>query len=290
MADIFSPSRLGGTSRAVALASACLSILLVLYLMFFADLYRRPDATESQVAQTLEGRPPLDIHIEMMSLDPIRQTVEARLNFPQRRADAAQAGEARVRLSDGGFVRELRLPADRAAGATSVEFGLDGSISAYPFDVYRTDALIAAFAGEGAQETPLAVQLTVWERLPAWEARVVSRPARPGEVGLPISIEARRPPAHVVFALIVYAVMAVIAACGLAIGVLVACGVRKIEAAFAGSLAGMLFAAPMLRNAMPGAPPLGVAADAYVFLWVQVALMVGLVLFVCAWARRGSPP
>ncbi|MGA2637672.1 DUF4436 family protein [Methylocella sp.] len=41
---------------------------------------------------------------------------------------------------------------------------------------------------------------------------------------------------------------------------------------------------------MPGAPPLGVRADAFVFLWVQLAVILGLTLFVATWARRGSGP
>jgi hypothetical protein len=49
----------------------------------------------------------------------------------------------------------------------------------------------------------------------------------------------------------------------------------------------MVFSVPALRAVLPGAPPLGVRADAFVFLWVQMAVILGLSLFVAAWVRRG---
>jgi hypothetical protein len=47
----------------------------------------------------------------------------------------------------------------------------------------------------------------------------------------------------------------------------------------------MIFALPSMRNIMPGAPPLGVHADSIVFLWAEVAVVIGLVLVISAWAR-----
>ena len=67
-------------------------------------------------------------------------------------------------------------------------------------------------------------------------------------------------------------------------------GARKVEATLLGALGAMVFAVPALRNVLPGAPPLGVRADAFVFLWVQLAVILGLTLFVATWARRGSGP
>lgn len=295
MADVAGPPRMRAERRRVAVMAACFVALLGLYLTFFAELYRRPEATESTVAQAQGERRGAEVYVEMTSVDPIRQAIEARLDVSTRRGawpgyPAPPGRDLTVRESDRAYTLDVRLPAGAAAASAPAQFVAEGWVSAYPFDVYRGEAVIAAWESERMEAGPLPIRLTVWERLSGWEARVTARPARSGETGLPIAIEARRPLAHVVFALVLYAVMAVIAVCGVAVGVLAVCGARKIEAAFSGALAGMLFAVPMLRNAMPGAPPLGVAADAYVFLWVQVALMIGLALFVFAWARRGSPP
>ena len=43
------------------------------------------------------------------------------------------------------------------------------------------------------------------------------------------------------------------------------------ETTLIGSLAAIAFALPVLRNALPGSPPLGVEADMWVFLWAELA-------------------
>jgi hypothetical protein len=41
-----------------------------------------------------------------------------------------------------------------------------------------------------------------------------------------------------------------------------------------------------LRGIMPGAPPLGIHADALILVWVQLAVILGLTLFVITWVSR----
>jgi Domain of unknown function (DUF4436) len=48
----------------------------------------------------------------------------------------------------------------------------------------------------------------------------------------------------------------------------------------------MIFSIPALRGLMPGAPPLGVHADLLVLVWVQLAVILGLSLFVITWVSR----
>ena len=62
---------------------------------------------------------------------------------------------------------------------------------------------------------------------------------------------------------------------------------RRAEATLIGALAAVAFALPVLRNALPGAPPLGVRADMFVFLWTELAAVIGLGLVCFSWARAG---
>ena len=50
--------------------------------------------------------------------------------------------------------------------------------------------------------------------------------------------------------------------------------------------AALLFALPLLRNYLPNAPPVGASIDIYVYLWVIVAAVTGLVMLVVAWIRQ----
>lgn len=84
--------------------------------------------------------------------------------------------------------------------------------------------------------------------------------------------------------------MLVMMVCALTISSLVFLGVRRIEVTLIGALGAMIFALPALRNALPGAPPLGVRADILIFFWAELGAVIALCLFISAWARQGSRP
>jgi hypothetical protein len=52
----------------------------------------------------------------------------------------------------------------------------------------------------------------------------------------------------------------------------------------------MAFALPVLRNALPDSPPLGVEADIWVFLWAELVVVLALALLVFKWAKAGPFP
>jgi len=62
-------------------------------------------------------------------------------------------------------------------------------------------------------------------------------------------------------------------------------GRRRPEATLVGALAALVFVVPTLRNMMPLAPPLGVRADIAVFLWAELAAVIGVALLVWRWVR-----
>jgi hypothetical protein len=82
----------------------------------------------------------------------------------------------------------------------------------------------------------------------------------------------------------------VLACCALAVGILTFADVRRPEPTLIGALAAMAFALPVLRNALPGSPPLGVEADIWVFLWAELAVVLALALLVFRWAKAGPRP
>jgi hypothetical protein len=84
--------------------------------------------------------------------------------------------------------------------------------------------------------------------------------------------------------------MIVLAVCALTTSTLVFVGIRRIEVTLVGVLGAIVFALPAMRNALPGAPPLGVRADVLVFFWAELAAVIAFSLFIAAWARRGAQP
>jgi Domain of unknown function (DUF4436) len=112
--------------------------------------------------------------------------------------------------------------------------------------------------------------------------------SNPGEVRL--TLEIRRSGAFALFAFASYGAMVVLGSCALAIGLVTFVDPCRAEATLIGALAAVAFALPVLRNALPGGHPLGVRADMFVFLWTELAAVIGLGLVSFSWARAGPRP
>ncbi len=122
-----------------------------------------------------------------------------------------------------------------------------------------------------------------------YNLHTTSRPgADPNDVQLAIAIS--RGGAIVLLALCGYAVMLVLGFCAVVMGVLTFINVRPPETGLIGSLAAFAFALPVLRGLLPGSPPLGVAADMWVFLWAEMVNVLALALVVFKWAHAGPRP
>ncbi len=79
--------------------------------------------------------------------------------------------------------------------------------------------------------------------------------------------------------------MIVLGICAIIVAVLTFIEAHPPETSLIGSLAAIAFALPVLRNTLPGSPPLGVLADMWVFLWAELATVLALALVVFKWTR-----
>jgi hypothetical protein len=187
-------------------------------------------------------------------------------------------------------VEELAVEANARPPTASFDIDLNGgSVADYPFDSYRADLrvqLVEDASPDIAEARPLEAKVTVWEGVLGFHLRSAEHSGSvPGEVKL--SIEIRRGGALILFAVGAYSAMVVLGCCALAIGLITFVDVRRAEATLIGAIAAIAFAMPVLRNALPGAPPLGVRADVYVFLWSELAAVIGLARVTLDWARTG---
>lgn len=236
----------------------------------------------------------LDIYVEILNVDPVDEDMHLRIHVTPSRALRGERSntpdrDLTIRIGDGGAVQELSSRANESIAPATAEVSLEGSrIALYPLERFRAALRIAAQEGfhpaaSNGSARLLPVQITVWEGIAGWTVHTSEEPSSgTGEVRLRFSI--RRTGALVFLALALYGMMMLIAAAALTIGGLVFLRVRKLEATLAGFLSGMLFALPAMRYALPGSPPLGVIADLLVFLWTELAVALGLLLFVLTWA------
>jgi hypothetical protein len=253
-----------------------------------------PPPTEQTFERTA-GAPvgTLQVYLEILSFDPVRDALEARLDFatsstPLGSRFAGLAGKDMVvEIADGESDREILLRHGEPMASVSATISIGGgSIDAYPFDHYGATLSIAGYDGtdpDSAQPVPLHV--VVWDRLANWDIEMVpaEKPLMPA--GIDLKIDVRRPDQIRFFAVTLYTAMGLMGCMGISIGVLLSLGVRRMDTTLAAVLSAMVFALPSMRNILPGAPPLGVRADSIVFLWAEVAVVIGLALVVSAWAR-----
>jgi hypothetical protein len=280
-----------GLRGRVGLLIGLLLATAILYVSLLAVLYRDKPNVEL-VFEVPGSEPPLDLTLNVVSLDPIREAINVRIEIAKpsesrswRTLQPADVRDFVLHIDDRYLTFQMAV---EGSGAKNVlEIALNGSISAYPLDRYTGHLSISA--SKKGSEARQPIRLTVWPLAANWNVEI-SRFDRAPEVpaGIDLNVQVSRPPSFVVMAIAFYAAMALLGLIGLIIGTLVFLGVRPVEAALTGALGAMIFSIPALRGIMPGAPPLGIHADALILVWVQLAVTLGLALFVSAWVSQGS--
>jgi hypothetical protein len=129
----------------------------------------------------------------------------------------------------------------------------------------------------------------MWEAVLGYNLHTTSHPG-PDQDDVELTTAITRSGAFALFALCAYGAMIVLACCALAVAILTFIDVRGPETTLVGALATIVFALPVLRNALEGSPPLGVGADLRVFLWTELAAVLALALLVFKWAKSGPRP
>lgn len=220
-------------------------------------------------------------------------------------------------LEDGVRLRErLTLTVIGFAGSQTVTFAKDtpaivlnspvrirvdhDSWARYPWDNYTADIWMVAAteSAQGAQWYPLAVG--IWGDIPGWHVvpdTVYGRIDQPVPATSPyqnavaeVDLDIRRSGSTQAIVLLLLTAMVALAVLGIAVAVTVSRRKRRIEATMASWFAAMLFALVPLRLNMPGSPPIGAWIDFLVFLWVVLALMLSLTVFIVSWLRMSPAP
>jgi hypothetical protein len=253
---------------------------------------------ERRFGATAAGEAQIAIYVEAIGIDPLNQAMRLRVSIAPRGAlrgtqAIARTHDLALAIEHGDTTEHIEIPANQPMPSTSFDVDLEaGNVTAYPLDRYRTDLRLQCFekgstAAGNAKRLP--AEVTAWEGLLGFRLQTAEQPgSRPDDIR--VTFETSRGGAFAFFAFAAYGAMVVIACGALAIGVLAFLRLRRAESTLVGALAAVVFALPILRNALPGAPPLGVLADMLVFLWAELAAVIALGLVIFTWARTGPRP
>jgi hypothetical protein len=198
--------------------------------------------------------------------------------------------DAAVRLYPDNDLGDLQYPVGKAPAQVSTALEAHGDPGNWPFDSYKTDVIAAdVFTGSGQNREKIAARVEVSGKLDGWDATVTRvhdpEDANP-DVQDDVTITLHRSKAPLLFDLGLCLILISLPALALIVAIPMALGRTSFLPPFSTWYAAMLFAVVPLRNFFPGSPPPGSWVDQAVVLWVMIALVVAMSLFVVAWVRQ----
>ena len=282
--------------RRMVLLGAFLSLAALAYVVSIVVVRTAVAFTEEAfVSKATGGGSPLDVYVDVLTIDPVRQSMDLRLDVATgpgphgTHYGGTFDRDVVLHVSDGDTQEELLLRRNGRPSSRFFSVGLNGAIGHYPFDRYSAQIVLSAHeTSSNNVRTAIPVRATVWEGVPSWALIVAKVPPVEASGELALRFGLHRPAAHVFFACVIYGLMLLIAISGGAIAALVFVGARRVELGQVTALAAMVFALPALRNVLPGGPPLGVLADVFILLWAELAVALALTLVVAMWVQHGS--
>jgi Domain of unknown function (DUF4436) len=278
--------------RAVILAAILLACLTAYAIVL--TVFRQSKGPQEDEFGVPINNAQVRLYLQPIQVDAVNDSMQVRISA----VPDPSLGDAALTIADRDFllkirrgkqVEQVQVRANQPLPEITFDFDLDdGDVRDYPLDRYVSQMTFAATdRGSDGSERALPIHVTAWEGIFGFSVKGESAAAqRPGD--LPLQFKVRRTTATSIFGVAIYGAMMVMTLCALIIASLVFIGVRRVEMGQIATLGAIIFALPALRNTLPGAPPLGVRADLYVFFWAELALMVALCLLVATWARQGS--
>jgi len=192
-----------------------------------------------------------------------------------KRLDVLKTDTA-VRMDPPNELGDLQYPAGKSPAQVATTIEAHGDPNNWPFDSYSTDTLSAeVLVGQGDNRQYIPARVEVAGALNGWDVSV----QRVGEA----SQESERPD-NVIITLHLFALPAL----AFAVAVQIALGRRKFVPPFVTWFAAMLFAVIPIRNFLPGSPPPGAWIDQALVIWVLIALVGAMALYMVTWYRQSD--
>jgi hypothetical protein len=201
--------------------------------------------------------------------------------------------DSSVRLYPENESGDLSFPAGKAPAVVPTTLEANGNAGNWPFDSYTTDVISAeVLVGKGDARKYVPARVEVEGHLDGWDVSV-QRVHDPEDKEDPNSHDAaiitlHRAKGPLIFDLGICLVLFALPALALAVAIQIALGKRKFVPPFVTWFAAMLFAVIPIRNFLPGAPPPGAWIDQALVIWVLVALVGAMALYMVTWYRQSD--
>lgn len=274
----------------LALTAAIIAAIYTLVVAFYSaeggstfdSSVNPPDGGITATFEPISINPDLAISAFRISLTSADEAIE---DTSGRAAD-----NIRLTVSGPDGSQEIRVPQGSALGSSELSLGISGELAEYPFDYYLGTYFVSAdfydreTGGINQSREPIPVTVETKGAINGWDNVIsVENTAAPAAL---VSVEFERAFSTKLFAIVLISLAFLIALLALVISLLVFSNRRKIEVALLAWTGSLLFALPILRTYLPGAPPIGAAIDIYVFLWAVVMSFLSAFLVAASWINQ----
>lgn len=207
-----------------------------------------------------------------------------------KRLDVLKTDTA-VRMDPPNDLGDLQYPAGKSPAQVATTIEARGNPNNWPFDSYSTDTLSAdVLVGQGDARRYIPARVEVTGGLDGWDVGVqrVGEASQDSDRADNVIITLHRAKGPLIFDLGICLVLFALPALAFAVVIQVALGRRKFVPPFVTWFAALLFAVIPIRNFLPGAPPPGAWIDQVLVLWVLIALVAAMALYMLTWYRQSD--
>jgi hypothetical protein len=279
----------------------CFVIIGTAYFLLLAGYRQESQKTVLHFSPLKPGRTDcVRVTANIASLDPVKGELVLRMQFePQDDLldkDDVLINAVTVYTNSAAGKSETTFKKGESMQPLDVNMALQGDSSQFPWDRYT-----------GLLWVCIASQKEIVGKSPSWSAVPFSLDLKPGITGFKIetseikqkdrgfstaeiAFKVERSRSSFGFSVFIMVLIGLLTLAAFLVGFAVITGGRKIDMSMLGWLAGMLFALVPLRNAMPGAPPIGCLADYMSFFWAEAIIAATLIAVALTWVLRKHSP
>ena len=234
------------------------------------------------------------VAVRVLSIDPQKGDMALRLELVPQGAWADEGGFLAARdmilyVNNSAGSQERTFQKGKPLSPMDVTLSLyDGLPTDYPFDSYLADLqLFMVTSGKEADQPQEIIPLvtSLYANLHGYQFETTVEPEG-ADLGTFVTFKVARAFTTVFFAVFIMIAMWALSLCVLSWALSVLIRKRRIEATLFGWVGAMLFAFPALRNAVPGAPPIGALTDFLAFFWAEAIVMISLAILVYCYLSR----
>jgi Domain of unknown function (DUF4436) len=207
-----------------------------------------------------------------------------------KRLDVLKTDTA-VRMDPPNDLGDLQYPAGKSPAQVATTIEAHGDPNNWPFDSYSTDTLSAeVLVGQGDARQYIPARVEVAGALDGWDVSVqrVGEASQESDRPDNVIITLHRAKGPLIFDLGICLVLFALPALAFAVAIQIALGRRKFVPPFVTWFAAMLFAVIPIRNFLPGSPPPGAWIDQALVIWVLIALVGAMALYMLTWYRQSD--